>query len=415
MGKKRKNGSFTDRSPKRNKVKSPNNSNKKSNKKQKPIDFSLIQVPLSNRFNPLASDATTTSANTQTTQKTPKQRIGAIVVTDVNKNFQKIIDDLQIDCDIKLVSVGEKIFPRTAEDKKKILDKLKEEKINSFSHPDDINKIFKVVLSGLPQIDTTVIESELKDKYQLTPTKIVMFNSQFGNKMYLCHFDKSVVNMQSLNKIKVVHHHIVKWQPYKPQNDSPTQCYTCAMYGHGARSCHRFAVCFLCAGNHTTKSCDVIKKTDENPTYKCYNCSSIPSLPHDHKANDVNCPFRAKYLAAKEQARAKNKRNAATKQSTHTVNSTAQNHRFAHAPKPAPLTMSFADATAQQKTHSRANPSSQSSSNRHTSHETHTNENLWSFGEVSQILRSCIADLKQCKSKLEQLNVIASLLENACV
>lgn len=44
-----------------------------------------------------------------------------------------------------------------------------------------------------------------------------------------------------------------------------------------------------------------------------------------------------------------------------------------------------------------------------------TDNNLWLFAEVSNILLSSINQLKSCKSKLEQLEVIARLIQHACV
>lgn len=72
---------------------------------------------------------------------------------------------------LKLVSVGEKIFPRSLED-------------NFFSHPDNENKLFKAILSGLPQIDTAEIENDSKTTYNIVPSKIVMFTTHSTNCIY---------------------------------------------------------------------------------------------------------------------------------------------------------------------------------------------------------------------------------------
>lgn len=413
------------RSPKYPKPKPNQNKNSLPKRKIKPktkkksIDIEQISVPLANRFDAL--DTADTATNTNTTvnaSSSKKQKIAPITVTDMRINVQEIIDDLNIDCDLKLVSVGEKIFPRSIEDKEKIIKELNGKKVDFFSHPDIENKIFKVILSGLPQIEITEIENDLKTVYNIEPTKIVMFTSHSHNKLYLCHFDRNKVNMKTLNTIKVVYHHMVKWQPYKPRADTPTQCYKCSMYGHGARSCNRFAVCFLCSENHLTKDCTQITPNMENPVYKCYNCSSTPGLPHSHKANDVNCPFRAKYMAAKTKAKENNKRkspNSGT--SNRNENNSGQRHQYVLAPQPPPLQRSFADtmkhSNAQRNTQFRTAPSSQSS-NQHTFAPSHTDNGLWSFAEVAQILRQSINELKQCQTKFDQLTVIANLLENAC-
>lgn len=247
----------------------------------------------------------------------------------------------------------------------------------------------------------------MRDTYNIQLSNIIMFKTNAQSKLYLCHFNKQEVTMKLLNTIKVIHHHIIKWLPYKPKYGSPTQCYHCCMYGHGARSCNRYAVCMLCSGNHVTKECTVISPSTENPTYKCYNCASA-SLPHNHKANDPACPFRTKYETAKEKARNKNKQKSTA---SHTIErkSTHNDHRFVRAPQPTPLKRSFAEVTASQ-------PNATSYYSTSTNERTPTNENndLWSIAEVSDLLLLSINDLKKCKSKLEQLSVIANLLKHAC-
>lgn len=203
----------------------------KTKSKDKEINLERIPVPLTHRFQVLDVDSATNTL--ASVQKERKRIISPIVVTDSGKSIPKIVSELNVKC----VSVGEKIFPYSIEDKNKIIACLSDKNINFFSHPDDVNKPFKVVLSGLSELDTSVIVRDLKDSYNISATNIVMFTTQFDNKMYLCQFDKSVVNMKLLNTIKVVFHHRIKWQTYKPKRNALTQCYRCAMYGHGAHSC----------------------------------------------------------------------------------------------------------------------------------------------------------------------------------
>lgn len=146
------------------------------------------------------------------------------------------------------------MFPKSAEDKTKIIEALDAGKINYFSHANNENKLFKSVLCGLPIVDTNEIVESLSTTHNITPTKVTMFNTRASTKMYLCHFDKSEnVNVKSVSSIKSVYHHIVSWQKHKPKNRGLTQCFRCAMYGHGISCCKRFAVCMLCSGNHLTK------------------------------------------------------------------------------------------------------------------------------------------------------------------
>lgn len=377
-------------------------------KTKEKIDLNAIQVPLSNKFNLLSEEG----GEMVVDQKPP--RVAPIIVTDFNANIQLITSELNLNYDLKIMSIGRKILPQSADDKNKITEALKSAKVNFFSHPDASNGTFKAILSGLPEIPIEEIASCLQTAHELTPSKIVMFNSKSFNKLYLCHFDKSNVNMKVLNAIKSVYHHIVTWLPYKPKRVGPTQCYRCCMYGHGISTCNRYAVCMLCSGNHTTKECTAYTQTDANNIYKCFNCASA-NIKHDHKANDSSCPFRAKYEETRDNARAKRTNKSTTKRQSPPLGNTASNNNtkiFTSAPAPPLLTESYASAV---RSNRNIHPQSQDQSSiphAHT-HAPDSNSNLWSFAEVTTLLLNSINELKQCKSKLDQLKVIAKLLQHA--
>lgn len=376
-------------------------------KQNKKIDLNEINVPVNNPFDPLSEDDDSVKTQTHKVIK-----VTPVVVTDVKKDIHKLIGDLGISCDLKITSVGKKLFPKSAEDKTKIVELLQQEKINYFTHASGENKVFKVLLCGLPVVDSSAIIDSLTNTYNITPSKISMFNTNSASKMYLCHFDNSVVNMKTLKNIKSVYHHIVTWQTYKPKDKGPTQCYKCTMYGHGISWCKRFAVCMLCSGNHLTKECTAITKETVNPDYKCFNCASA-KLSHGHKANDLNCPFRAKYIATIAKARGKHTQKATPKKYDAKPNSFPDLHvgKFVRA-KPPPMQMkSFAEVTAQSSSYAHSNRRNQSES---TQTNQDASNDLWSFNEVAQLLLSSINELKKCKSKFDQLNVIVNLLQNAC-
>lgn len=372
-----------------------------------------IQVPLNNRFELLSDD----DDNADKVQNKKGEKIAPVIVTDVEKDMRKFIVDLNVDCEIKITSVGKKIFPKTSEDKAKIIEALNTVKINHFSHPNNENKSFKVLLCGLPEIDTATIIDSMTESHNITPSKVVMFNTAATTKMYLCHFERSV-DMAKVNTIKSVYHHIVNWKAYRPKGKGPTQCFKCAMYGHGISNCNRFAVCMLCGENHLTKTCTAVSKLSTNPKYKCFNCAGA-NLKHNHKANDVNCPFRAKYIATVESARKKSKK----KTTRNTVDNAIGDNphsgigAFVRAPVPSPLTKSFAEVTTQATRNiARTNPNNNSNATARTDDrsQSQTNTDLWTFSEVAQIMLNSVNELRQCKTKFEQLIVVANLLQNAC-
>lgn len=396
---------------------------KAESNKQNPEFLNSIPLPLTNKFASLEEkmdDDVPTSAHNAS-----KTKVSPIVVTNAEINIQTIIASLGLtdQCEIKLVSVGRKIFTKSIEDKKKVIDALEIGKVDHFFHPDDEQKVFKAVLTGLPELPVADIENSLKTTHNITPLKVIMFNTKSSSKLYLCHFKKSEVNMKLLNTIKTCYHHIIKWQPYKPSRKGPTQCYRCMLYGHGISQCKRFAVCSLCSGNHLTNTCTVISKTTENPVYKCYNCASAGLTAHNHKATDPDCPYRAKYESAIKNARDKSKR-------THQTNSIQANapqsephndNHYVCAPAPPPMSASYAHTA--RFSHTNTRPHTNTSSSRTQPNiapdtqqsPTASEGNVWTISEVADLLLNSITELKACKTKLDQLKVIANLLQNACI
>lgn len=324
---------------------------------------------------------------------------------------------MDLKCNIKIVSIGRQIFVKTAEQKIKIIETLKEKQINFFTHPDNDNKIFKVVLAGLPQVPIEEIEKCLRTEYNITPTKIIMFNTKVLSKLYLIHFNKKDVSLKTLNTVKSVYHHIVKWLPYKPKNNGPTQCYRCCMYGHGASSCNRFAVCMICSGGHLTAECTLKPTEGKNPIYKCFNCASNEGMDHNHKANDASCPFRAKYERARANAKERNNNSKSTNTNTQTPKSA---RRYVLAPKPTPLRTTFASALKTPQRNARAQQIPVYTTPKYTQASTNSNientnnDELWSIAEVTDLLFNSINELNQCKTKLDQLKIITNLLRYAC-
>lgn len=403
-------------------------------KRKRNIHFlNKIQLPTSNRFSALAanngSDNDMLTDEQEQQQATKKTTVSPIVVTDHVTDIQEILTALKVDFNLKLNSVGRKIFLKSIEDKNKTIEALKSKNINFFTHPEKETKEFKVILSGMPQVDTKLIESSLAEQ-QLTATKITMFNTKSSNKLYLLHFDAAQVNKKTLESIKYVYHHTVKWLPYKPKRNGPTICMRCCMWGHGARNCLRYTVCMLCAGEHLTKECtthNIATNTNTNnpQNFNCFNCKSA-NLVHNHKANDVNCPFRQKYETARESARNKTKPNQRTAERTPSSS---------QAPPPPSRQTSYADSmrvrttstsrsqqnapTTSNNTQSQAHTNTNTRFNNTSSHpsdnsNTNPSSNLWSFDECANILFDSIEQLQKCNSKLEQLKVIANLLKHAC-
>lgn len=373
---------------------------RKRTKMKTVVDIKDLVVPLSNQFEVLENEK---EAEKEPTSN-EKKFISPVVITNHDYDIKPLLSATNITYTLKIVSVGRKIFVNNSDDKNKLVKALTENKVPFFSHPDNAKKEFKVVLSGLPEFETSDVEQCLKEQCKLAPISVTMINTKSSNKLFVVVFNKSDIALRDLRKFKVVLTHIVKWLPYKPKRNGPTQCFRCCMYGHGIRQCFRSEICGLCAGAHLTSTCSLnTNSNDENQDvqYKCYNCASA-KIPHNHKANDIECPYRAKYLLSRRDNRHKK-----PIQKENTVN-TQSNGRYVIAPQPPPINRSYSQATKNTRVYTNTNEETTTSSS------SHNTNGLWSIDEISSLLFDSINELQKCTSKLDQLRVIANLLQHAC-
>lgn len=257
------------------------------------------------------------------------------------------------------------------------------------------------MLCGLPELPTNEITEHLKTHNNVNVTKIILLNSTGSFKRYILHFDPKENTKADIKNIRTILNHMVKWLPAKPANRGPTQCLRCGMFGHGISACHRIPNCFLCGEKHETAKCTFNGEGNDQRVFKCHNCK-IRNLPHNHRANDPLCPSRIKYIEIESNANQKNAHGAV---SHYTHSNSSFPPLPAHAPPP--LTHTFAEAAKQQQ----RRPSRAHTSN-HTRSEPIDGE-LFTFAEISDILLNCVNDLARCTTKIDQLRVIALMLNNA--
>lgn len=362
-------------------------------------------VPTGNRFSVLKS-------NDQVPITRPIKPAPITVTSDTN--VSAVLKAINVQYRLKIVSIGTKIYVDNTEDFNKVCEALREKKSEFFSHPFGDTKTFKLVLCGLPEFPTEEIVESLKSQNNVTVSKIIMLNSQSSFRKYILQFNPSENSKADIKNIKVILNHVISWQPTRPRQKGPTQCLRCGMFGHGVTSCSRTAKCNLCGDNHETSACSFNAQTDDQRVYKCHNCKA-ENLPHNHKANDIECPTRAKYMEIKA---ATNK----WKNTKSNGNFTAKPHiQLTPAPTPPPLTRSYAQVAGPRTAIQRHTPNIDmtrqntiNNSRMQTHFEGQTNGELFTFAEVSSILFSCVNELQQCTSKLDQIKVIANLLNHVC-
>lgn len=380
-----------------------------STRKTAKVEYS---VPIGNRFNVL---------NNNTKEPIVKvNKPAPITVTNNDTDISAILKEIKVQYRIKLISVGTKIFVDTEAEFKSICKLFRTKKVEFFTHPFGNLKMFKLILCGLPEVPTTEISEWLKSQNNVNVTKISMLNTNGSFKKYILQFDPNENSKSDIKNIKVIMNHVIKWLPTKPHKKGPTQCHKCGMFGHGIMACFRTPRCNLCGEGHESKSCSFNSQEDSQRIYKCHNCKAS-NLPHNHKADDLNCPMRIKYIEIKNTAN-KRKSQSAVKQFQSTAAAFPQ---LTPAPPPPPLTRSFANVASQhantQFSATNGNPfannPNQQTCNRHTATDATpyaNNNNLFSFAEVSEIMINCVNELQHCTCKLDQIKVIANLLNYVC-
>lgn len=313
------------------------------------------------------------------TIKTPKIVIPPITIIkqDMDK-IQKMCNDLKIiNYSIRKISIGHKLFCDSQTDHYEAVKYLKDKDVEYFSYTPKNNRPYKVVLSGLDKTDPIQLKNELnKIGLQCIDVKPV-FRKISNNReiiLYIIYFKKGVITIKELReKYKSINYIRVKWSYQTKQPNKLTQCYNCQMFGHGSNNCNVKTFCSKCAGPHKTFDCKV-------DFIKCANC-------HDeHKSTDISCRSRNAYIGLRQ--------------------------RYANGNRP--IRYHQQNNTQRQTTFTQQNIISKQSSSANMSYANvlsndDTSNNLLSIDQLKTLTFDLINDLKKCKSKIEQLEVITSL------
>lgn len=268
----------------------------------------IPNISTSNMFSNLSNlpDKTGNIQFESTQAKTVQLKVPPIVVQ--NKNYNEITDILSslgvLNYSLKMMSIGIKISISNIDVYNNLLRDLKSNEIQFYTFNQQQNKPLKVVLSGLPETNTTEIKNAIiakgilaADIIEIISLKSKDDNRTFFSVSYLVKFNALKVNFGILRNIKFINNVVVKWFPYTNIKRGPTQCRNCQMYGHGTSFCYKTAKCFKCGENHSTTDCS---KLDTDPE-KCANCNG------NHKSNYKECPAISNYQMIRENINLTNK------------------------------------------------------------------------------------------------------------
>lgn len=306
----------------------------------------------------------------------------------------------------KKMSIGTKIISPTINEYVSAKKKLTEAKFKFYTHELKDTKMYKLVLFGLPKLQTTLISDELKNSHNVIASsikEIITSRSTLDDAIYVLEFDRSLYTKSQVKKIRHLCGIVIHWRKPTSSNKGPTLCTKCAMYGHGARNCFRNNICIACGGNHDYSSCPVNKTTQTGPVaYKCFNCSEKKLKNINHKADDPRCPCRKDYIILRQKLSSKTRRvPTISTDMYHKDNYDLPHPSGIQNSRPSPpwtgaIKKTYADAL------------------KLTNHQSALNsEDLFSIDELFNIFTTAVTDLRKCNSKAEQLNVIMSMLKYA--
>lgn len=352
--------------------------------------FASMPSSLGNRFSALADntemDLEAESNIVESKVIKPPPVVADATLIEVQKLFGK-------DYTYKSTSTGIKIFSSSKEKLEYCKKLLLEKKIPFHSYNSKENRLYTIFLYGLPKISTDEIINDLKS-YNLNPASVSEIETQFSspnNAVYKVQFVRKSFNPKSLLNVKSICNVIISWRKYKQRKkENPTQCWNCLMYGHGGEHCHRQSACMICASTHHTGDCPLNKRDKKPAVFTCFNCKKEGKERTDHSANDINCPSRATYLEQRAKATMGSRRN--------------DNGRRAAQPN--------SQRRLSAPHHNNINMQSYVNGNSYAS-QLRDNNNLFNIDELFQIFTSALNDLQNCTTKLQQIQVVMSMVKYA--
>lgn len=254
-----------------------------------------------NRFQELSDNDDSVSDESEFRELAVK--IPPIIVDSIH-SFSNVIKLLGENCKYKRMSVGTKVMPNTLAIYEDIIKHLQEKGITFYTHPVKDQNKFKLILFGLPQMNTKAILDEIKATFNIEPInikEITTARTTADDAIYMLEFNRNQVSKREIFRIKYIHSIAIHWRNPLRSSKGPTQCSKCAMYGHGASNCYRKNNCIGCGGPHDYSTCPLNKTTAEGPVvYKCFNCVKKNLKNVNHRADDVRCPSRREYLEIRE-------------------------------------------------------------------------------------------------------------------
>ena len=282
------------------------------------------------------------------------------------------------DYSIRKLSIGLKVFCES-KNSFDLLCKTLDNKYDFFTYAAKDDKPYKALLFGLESQEPLTLKNKLiAFGLNCIDVKIVHKKTQYAHYViYVVYFQRKSVTIKELRqKYNVIDYVKVKWDFQTSRKNRITQCYNCQMFGHGSNRCKVKTFCSNCAGNHQTKDCT-------ETVIRCANCSGA------HKSTDENCPSKSQYLKVKQKNIPLNKRHMHPTYS-HNANNFPNTLRQSNPIRPSVW------------------PPQRESNNMY-SNNNNANGELFTIPELQSLTMDLINNLRNCKTKLDQFEVITNL------
>lgn len=273
----------------------------KRKKRGHSADNKQSQLLKQNPFSSLADfsqDEQNCPTTSQVVNTTVKKKQPPLVVKNVEiAALMEQIPKCGVTPMFKITRFGTKVLCDSIEDHNKVQAYLQKCNFEYFTHDKPGERPYRVVLRGLPLVDTNELLALLKTECELDALAIHIIrrkveSSKQSDALYLVQFPKGYTTLKKLQEVKYIANLVVRWQAYRNNRADVTQCMNCLYHGHGTRNCHLKSRCNNCGAAHTTENCP----EKEKPSKKCANCNGA------HPATDRSCPKRAEYVNIRKQA-----------------------------------------------------------------------------------------------------------------
>lgn len=399
----------------------------------------IPNVDVTKRFNVLNNEklVDTVLNNLSDNSMRKKSKIPPVIIK--NQTYQVIRNRLSqlniVNYSIKINRNGIRLQLNNVDDHKNVTSNFKQTAINFFSYELAEEKLIKIILTGLPNIDNNELMNELKNK-NIQPvhiTSLKLKKPKFDEqKIFLLYYKNGEHNLNELKGHKYIYNVAVNWSYYRKPNNI-TQCHRCQYYGHGSKQCNLPphcaicgeehltvacthyvcgncsqsghatsactvpAKCKICKSTHSTKSCP--QRVDPNVIGTLYAHTKCSNCGGSHMANYIKCPKREDYIAYRQTLRNPAKPKV---RSNHFI---LNQQHFPGIKPPPTIIPPLSNKTSVRDHTNRPLYSTVTASNLYSD-----SSDLFNTSEFMNIIKEVFVKLKNCRSKFDQVGIIFEIV-----